>query len=395
MKKKYGATLIIGNGMDLSLGMVTGYRSFFHELEEKGFFQEYESNPLLKYIYDKGVRENWYDFENIIKEYATKGEQAIYLKMIEEFLPKMNGALEMDGTISEFRNYEPLVGISKELEEVIQFASNHTKYDFVTNSNIKQKCVIIKGRLNLYVKEQRQNVKIAKKLLTEELRSFLRKAKIKVDTPIAIWILFAIIGIFDKTDKGYAEGIVKYADNNGIYKFPNFRIISFNYTDTFKEVINWLENKYGISICLDSEQLTNEFIRIHGTLQADMIFGIDDNSSIPNAFLSLRKSQNISIDAKKKFQNIIESSERIIILGHSICGIDFEYYEDFFKENSDTKVTILCHSEEALEAIKEELENKGITHRIEYVPMEISRSYVNFCKEIADEQVKFFESRNI
>lgn len=53
MKKIYGTTLIIGNGMDLSLGMVTSYYSFFQKLEEKGFFLEHESNPLLKYIYEK------------------------------------------------------------------------------------------------------------------------------------------------------------------------------------------------------------------------------------------------------------------------------------------------------------------------------------------------------
>lgn len=30
MKKKYGTSLIIGNGFDLNLGMVTDYRSFFN-----------------------------------------------------------------------------------------------------------------------------------------------------------------------------------------------------------------------------------------------------------------------------------------------------------------------------------------------------------------------------
>lgn len=32
MKKKYGTSLIIGNGFDLNLGMVTDYRSFFNKL---------------------------------------------------------------------------------------------------------------------------------------------------------------------------------------------------------------------------------------------------------------------------------------------------------------------------------------------------------------------------
>ena len=31
MKKKYGTSLIIGNGFDLNLGMVTDYRSFFNK----------------------------------------------------------------------------------------------------------------------------------------------------------------------------------------------------------------------------------------------------------------------------------------------------------------------------------------------------------------------------
>lgn len=311
--------------------------------------------------------------------------------MIEEFLPKMNSALEMDGTISDFRNYESLVCISAALGDMIQFVSNHTKYEFATNSNIRQKCEIVQCQLMKYVKEQRQNIKIVMKLLTEELRTFLIKARPNVDTPVAIWILFAIAGVFDNTYEGLANGITKYADNNGNYTFPNFRIISFNYTNTFRKVADWLDLKCGFPTCLDSEQLKNDFNRIHGTLKAEMFFGIDDNNSISNAFLSLKKSQNISIDAKKMFRNVIENSERIIVLGHSICGIDFEYYEDFFKDNSDTRVTILYHCEKALETIKEELENKGVTHRIEYVPLETSRSYANFCKEVAEEQVKFFE----
>lgn len=46
MKKKYGTSLIIGNGFDLNLGMVTDYRSFFKKLKADGFFTKHTNNPL-------------------------------------------------------------------------------------------------------------------------------------------------------------------------------------------------------------------------------------------------------------------------------------------------------------------------------------------------------------
>lgn len=96
MKKKYGTSLIIGNGFDLNLGMVTDYRSFFNKLNSDDFFAKHADNPLLQFIKAKGEKENWYDFEGIIQEYATRGEQAKYLKMIQELLPRINGALGVE-----------------------------------------------------------------------------------------------------------------------------------------------------------------------------------------------------------------------------------------------------------------------------------------------------------
>lgn len=96
MKKKYGTSLIIGNGFDLNLGMVTDYRSFFKKLKADGFFTKHTNNPLLQFINAKGEKEKWYDFEGIIQEYATRGEQAVNLKMIDKLLPIIDKALELD-----------------------------------------------------------------------------------------------------------------------------------------------------------------------------------------------------------------------------------------------------------------------------------------------------------
>ncbi len=52
--KDINTTLIIGNGFDLNLGMNTGYKAFYDQLEKNKFWQKHSNNSLLKYIKDKG-----------------------------------------------------------------------------------------------------------------------------------------------------------------------------------------------------------------------------------------------------------------------------------------------------------------------------------------------------
>lgn len=395
MKKIYGTTLIIGNGFDLNLGMVTDYRSFFQELQNKSFFEENKNNPLLHFIQEKGEKENWYDFENIIKDYATKGKQAVYLKMIERFLPSLEQALGIDkDSFDAIKKYSPLADIASNIADIIKYAENHSEFEFACDTNIKDKSDIVKKELSAYTLEQRNLVREAMRLLTEELKIFLNKARIAEKTPTALWMLFATFGVFSRSYSGLAEEIVKYADEKGAYELPEFRIISFNYTDTITKVSNWVERQCGLPICLQTQSLGDIFYRIHGDLDSQIIFGIDDKSSVPKAFMSLRKSQNINTDAKSRFRDIIEKSERIIILGHSLCGIDFEYYENFFKENTDTEVVILYHSEEAKNSIQIGLENHGVVHKVTYEKIELSNPFVHFCKEIAEGQKQFFNRKD-
>lgn len=176
MKKIYGTSLIIGNGFDLNLGMVTDYRSFFKELQRIGFFEKNQTNPLLQFIQEKGVKENWYDFENIIKEYATKSPQAIFIKMIEDFLPKLELALGIDKAAFEtIKDFQPLFSIAPDLNGIIEYTSNHTEYQFASDMSIQECCNNIEGTLSKYVEEQRTFVKKAIRLLTTELVSYLKK----------------------------------------------------------------------------------------------------------------------------------------------------------------------------------------------------------------------------
>ena len=393
MKKKYGTSLIIGNGFDLNLGMVTDYRSFFKKLKADGFFTKHTNNPLLQFINAKGEKENWYDFEGIIQEYATRSEQAVNLKMIDKLLPIIDKALELDEeSFKEIKDYKHLCGIVLEFDSVIEYTSKNNYLDFAADYDIREKCVYIKKALSQYSEEQRDLVKEAMRLLKDELVAFLKSAKINnEENSLAFMIFFSIMGIYDA---GYKGLTMKLSDYSKKYQgsFPDFKIVSFNYTDTISNLVKFLQRiKFDSRIDLETDDLKENFYRIHGALDSEVIFGIDSECDIPNAFISLRKSNHISINAKQRFSDIIENSKRIIIFGHSIYGIDYEYYADFLEKNKDTEVVVLYHNEDGKKEFENEMENRGVMRSINYEYIVISDHFFEFCKNIAEEQQLFFE----
>lgn len=393
MKKKYGTSLIIGNGFDLNLGMVTDYRSFFLKMKADGFFTKHTNNPLLQFINAKGEKENWYDFEGIIQEYATRSEQAVNLKMIDKLLPIIDKALELDEeSFKEIKDYKHLCGIVLEFDSVIEYTSKNNYLDFAADYDIREKCVYIKKALSQYSEEQRDLVKEAMRLLKDELVAFLKSAKINnEENSLAFMIFFSIMGIYDA---GYKGLTMKLSDYSKKYQgsFPDFKIVSFNYTDTISNLVKFLQRiKFDSRIDLETDDLKENFYRIHGALDSEVIFGIDSECDIPNAFISLRKSNHISINAKQRFSDIIENSKRIIIFGHSIYGIDYEYYADFLEKNKDTEVVVIYHNEDGKKEFENEMENRGVMRSINYEYIVISDHFFEFCKNIAEEQQLFFE----
>lgn len=395
MKKKYGTSLIIGNGFDLNLGMVTDYRSFFNKLnsDSDDFFVKHADNPLLQFIKAKGEKENWYDFEGIIQEYATRSEQAVYLKMIDKLLPLIDKALDIDEeSFKEIKGYKHLCGIVPEFDSVIEYMTKNNYLDFVADNDIREKCVYIKKALSQYNEEQRDLVKEAMRLLKDELVVFLKSAKINdEERSVAPMIFFSIMGIYAAGYKGLAIKLSDFSKKNQ-GGFPDFKIVSFNYTDTIYNFVKFLQRiKFDSRIDLETDDLKENFYRIHGALDSEVIFGIDSECDIPNAFISLRKSNHISINAKQRFSDIIENSKRIIIFGHSIYGIDYEYYADFLEKNKDTEVVVLYHNEDGKKEFENEMENRGVMRSINYEYIVISDHFFEFCKNIAEEQQLFFE----
>ena len=120
--------------------------------------------------------------------------------------------------------------------------------------------------------------------------------------------------------------------SDAIRLFDNFEdksvfVMNFNYTDTIKLVCRNLFPK----------PLIYE-IKMHGSFQKGIIFGIEDNADIPEKYIFLKKSTH-PIFKPINFSERLSIAEEIIFFGYSLGESDHMYFKDFFKEQS-TKETV-------------------------------------------------------
>lgn len=369
MDKAINTTLIIGNGFDLSMGKHTGYAEFFKKLEGEGFWEEHSGNSLLNFIGEKGSKEYWYDFEDIILHYTFESDNGKRLKELED----------LNKTDDNFTN-----GIVSEVKEGIE-------------------------------------------LLKEELVKFLRDAKPDNDSLCPAYRIFAaILGASGKNAKDLLASLLERKIAKETWEFPNNKIISFNYLDDPSSISFYLQfftdkkvkGPCSPPIGIKADDLAGMFVFLHNSLDfwnrsnlhPGLIFGTNDDERMPKALYFLRKSSQLGYDAKKSLTDTLNQSKRIVIFGLSLVGIDYDYFKEFFEtdHDSDTEVVII-NKKGALDNIRKILKEKGCKRQVSYldidedsivtdvVKMNKEICYSNFiglCDTIAEESVAS-EHRNI
>lgn len=362
MDKAINTTLIIGNGFDLSMGKHTGYAEFFKKLEDEGFWEEHSGNSLLNFIGEKGSKEYWYDFEDIILHYTFESDNGKRLKELED--------------------------------------SNKTDVIF-TN------CII-------------SEVKEGVELLKEELVKFLSDAKPDNDSLYPTCRIFtAILGASGKNAKELVTSLLERKKAKETWEFPNNKIISFNYLDdpsSFSIYLQFFIDKKVKGPCsppigIKADDLSDMFVFLHNSLDfwnrsnlhPGLVFGTNDDERMPKALYFLRKSYQLGYDAKKSFTDTLNQSKRIVIFGLSLVGIDYDYFKEFFEtdHDSDTEVVII-NKKGALDNIRKILKEKGCKRQVSYLDIdedsivtdvvkknkEICYSnFIGLCDTIAEESV--------
>ena len=373
MDKAINTTLIIGNGFDLSMGKHTGYAEFFKKLKDEGFWEKHSGNSLLNFIGEKGSKEYWYDFEDIILHYTFESDNGKRLKELED----------LNKTDDNFTN-----GIVSEVKEGLE-------------------------------------------LLKVELVKFLRDAKPDTEFIYPTCRIFAaILGASGKNAKELVTSLLERKKAKDTWEFPNNKIVSFNYLDDpsdFSSYLQFFIDKNVKSPCsppigIKADDLADMFVFLHNSLDfwnrsnlhPGLVFGTNDDERMPKALYFLRKSYQLGYDAKKSFTDTLNQSKRIVIFGLSLVGIDYDYFKEFFEtdHDSDTEVVII-NKKGALDNIRKILKEKGCKRQVSYLDIDLDidkgsivtdavkmnkkicySNFIGLCDTIAEESVAS-EHRNI
>lgn len=378
--------LIIGNGFDLSLGMKTGYKDFYEYLLNNNFFQQNQSNVLINYVRNVNNKKYWFDFEGILKEFATKSIYAQQLNQCHKAIEYLEESVsEINIEISQLKKLQLVNDICPNYSRLL---TDLNEFDFT--KEVLDNINIIINQIKDYCEGIKKDVEEGVKKLTEKLFDFLTPATPTHENKYfpAEWIISAMYGAYDSGRIGIAKKIANDEINN---EQPDATIVSFNYTDTLYHITHIIE-RCNIPISDEIHSLKNNIYNIHGNLRRkDIVFGIDDEKSVCKEFNILRKSLLVKDDSRKIISNLLNSANRIIIFGHSIFAIDYIYYKDFFESNisKEKEIYIICIKDD-IEKIKTQFIDHGISlSQKKIIASDLyNDEFIELCSKIAEEQKK-------
>ena len=368
-KKKFRTTLVLGNGFDLSLHLKTSYEDFHKYLEAKGFYEKHNCNELICKI-KEDIHDYWYNFEEVIKYYAVCSKSSFLYKKLSYLKEELS---KFPYKLDRILISSMITGDILELFKLYNFSTAGELQDRIDNgelSEVVSLCRKIESQIDDIELQERRKTQAILNELKAELCSFLKEAikgRIDISEPSAR-VLLSTLGIEPKGYNSIEEGLLTKIVNEEWVFEDNVRIISFNYTDTLYLITFVVEHAKARAVSLEYTNLKDIYFPIHGTLKEnELIFGADDVEDIPYPLQILKKSEQIieykgKYDVKKRFTDILNNSQEIIIFGHSINALDFEYYEEYLKTDSDSPIHIITYDETSVERIKHFLAKQNL-HR--------------------------------
>lgn len=105
----------------------------------------------------------------------------------------------------------------------------------------------------------------------------------------------------------------------------DFLIFDFNYTRTAKSILSELRFR--------ETEIDARLIKVHGSIDDDIIFGVEDNANLFPGHVFLRKAYSPNFKGVRINEHI-KNTNKLYIFGHSLGETDHMYFEDFFNERS-------------------------------------------------------------
>lgn len=154
------------------------------------------------------------------------------------------------------------------------------------------------------------------------------------------------------------------------------KIYTFNYTD-IDDVADRLDIHAQPEVC-----------HVHGSLEPDddIILGVEGEQIIPEPYKFMYKTSSRYYRSTNLYDDL-NSANEIVFFGHSINGMDFDYFRHFFKVQSDDEangykrkyIRIFTYNNDSADDIKYILRENGIQPNKLYA---LNNFDVILCKDI-------------
>lgn len=287
--------IIIGNGFDLACGLKSSYGDFFRE-----YFKN-ELGRLQEVVNEKEATTNNNDKIskiNEIEELPTHEKNFWLIYFWETKKPT-------DGKVFLWSDIE------NSIKEVIECIDDDY-YEFKTgDTKISQ----------IYEKWKKKRTTTKRVLKEEEGISLLFEDLIELEFKFKEYLNQMI-----KVNKNYKEKVNnliyllififnrKNWDNPEIPIDIDTKILSFNYTNVFENEKNYFDNR-----------VTN----IHGSLNSEVIFGIDEFKSSTKNCSIFTKTYRL-MQKSSAFIGMSPNLESIKFFGHGLGEADYSYFQSIF-----------------------------------------------------------------
>ena len=286
-------SLIIGNGFDISLELNTRYNDFIEYINPQHFISSKIAAENIS-IYE--------DAEPKIKEQAKA-----HLALRENELFKVLCS----------KKHEKWIDIEYELEN--NAIKHIEEYKKVNDSRLSNTHNTI---LN-YPKVDKQNYNQIKFRLKKYLKQIDVDFQLKsIDKPASN----LVYTIFDKRRKKERNSSTIFDLSPLDLQDGVINIINFNYTNTFEKIVRHMKKT---GVFFEREIPHYNHIHVHGNVDNEIVFGIDDKVHVSEDYVYLLKSCDRSTQ-NLNFNNILNRSKIIIFFGYSLGVSDASYFEDFF-----------------------------------------------------------------
>lgn len=110
----------------------------------------------------------------------------------------------------------------------------------------------------------------------------------------------------------------------------NLTVLNFNYTNTVKTIITIISNDF-IPESVRIKSYSINYISVHGKLEKNIVFGIDDKSIVDREYVYLHKSFDNNTTTVN-ISKLLEDHEEVIFYGYSLGITDSSYFDDYFKK---------------------------------------------------------------